>query len=244
MNKISIIIPILNEGENIYFLIKKIKENLKKIKQKYKFEIIFVDDNSTDNTHQILKKIKKNNIFFYIRKKEPDLSKSCMLGFDKARYDNVIVMDGDLQHNPKYIPKMIDLFFSKDLDFLICCRNFSKLLKKKNKTFFVFRTLLSFFLKYIFNFLVLRGGGLSDPMSGYFIFKREIYKKNKNRLFGLGYKILADLLTSENKKFKVFNLYINFDDRKKNKSKLNFNILILIFFLIIKRNRLFIKNSN
>ena len=52
LHKFSIVIPILNEGKNIEDLVKKISKSLKKII----FEIIFVDDNSTDNTLEILKK--------------------------------------------------------------------------------------------------------------------------------------------------------------------------------------------
>ena len=64
---LSVIIPILNEDKNLEILHKKIVLNLKKID----FEIIFVDDNSDDNTKSILKKLSKNNkkTKFIIRKK-------------------------------------------------------------------------------------------------------------------------------------------------------------------------------
>ena len=59
LHKFSIVIPILNEGKNIEGLAKKISKTLKKII----FEIIFIDDNSNDNTLEILKKItKKKNL--------------------------------------------------------------------------------------------------------------------------------------------------------------------------------------
>ena len=233
MKKISIIIPILNEEGNVKNLVKKISRNLKKIKKRFKFEIIFIDDNSTDNTHKILKQIKKDNIRFYIRKKKPDLSQSCILGFKKSTYNNIIVMDGDLQHDPKYIPKMVNLFFSKNLDFVICSRNFIKLIKTTKSFYVISRTFLSIVICYIFNFFVLKG--VNDPMSGYFMFKKEIYQKNKKKLFARGYKILADLLTSNSKSLKLLNLNIDFNERKKNKSKLDLKILFLIILLIFKR---------
>ena len=60
LHKFSIVIPILNEGKNIEGLAKKISKTLKKII----FEIIFIDDNSNDNTLEILKKItKKKKIY-------------------------------------------------------------------------------------------------------------------------------------------------------------------------------------
>ena len=64
--KFSIIIPILNESESILKLTYLLKKNLKKVV----YEIIFVDDNSSDNTLNILKSIKSKNINFIIRKKK------------------------------------------------------------------------------------------------------------------------------------------------------------------------------
>tara|TARA_Y100000590_G_scaffold186095_1_gene212063 strand:+ start:665 stop:1168 length:504 start_codon:yes stop_codon:yes gene_type:complete len=124
LHKFSIVIPILNEGKNIEDLVKKISKSLKKII----FEIIFVDDNSTDNTLEILKRIKKKNKFvsFFVRKKKPDLSLSCILGFKNSAFENVIVMDGDFQHDPKYLKKMIEVYKKKNLDVLVGARNFNK----------------------------------------------------------------------------------------------------------------------
>ena len=57
-----------------------------------------------------------------------------MLGFEKAKYNNILIMDGDLQHNPKYLPKILELFWSRNLDFLICCRNFFKVIQNSKIT--------------------------------------------------------------------------------------------------------------
>ena len=101
-NGVSIVIPILNEEKNLKKLVKKIKFFLKN----FKYEIIFIDDNSRDNSHKILKKIKLKDkkINYYIRKKSTrDLSQSCILGFQKSKFNNILVMDGDLQHDPRYM---------------------------------------------------------------------------------------------------------------------------------------------
>ena len=109
MNGLSIVIPVLNEGKNIAKLVGEIIKVKKKISLK-NFELIIIDDNSIDNTKIVLKKIIKKNKFlkYYIRKNtKRDLSKSCLLGFQKSVYPNILVMDGDLQHPPEYIPHMI-----------------------------------------------------------------------------------------------------------------------------------------
>ena len=78
MDKFTIVIPVYNEAKNLKVLIPKIYQELKN----RKFEILVVDDNSTDMTSKILKKFKKNNFHHLIRKNERDLSKSCILGFE------------------------------------------------------------------------------------------------------------------------------------------------------------------
>ena len=130
INNISIVIPILNEEKNLI----KLTNGIRNIKNKLKiknFELIFIDDNSDDKTKTILKNLSLKNKFmkFFIRKEMTrDLSKSCILGFEKSRYQNILVMDGDLQHPPKFIEHLTKKYFKKKADFVIGSRN---LLKKK-----------------------------------------------------------------------------------------------------------------
>ena len=233
-NKFSIIIPIFNEEKNLNLLVKKINKSLKK----NKFEIIFIDDNSTDNTHLVLRelRLKNLNLNFYIRRKNKDLSKSCIFGFKKAKFENIVVMDGDLQHEPKYIPKMIKFFLINDLDFVVGTRNFQNF-GIKGLNFFRFWA-----SKILMNiFFIFVGKKTSDPMSGFFIFKKSIFKKNKNKLFSNGFKILSDLLYSNKKIVKVRDYQINFNLRKAGKSKMNFLVLLnLLYFIIFN----FFRNLN
>ena len=77
------------------------------------------------------------------------------------------------------------------------------------------------------------GNKTSDPMSGFFIFKKKIYKKDKKRLFNKGYKVLMDLLYLNDEKKRIFDVKINFDTRKKGKSKMNLKILLLLLYMIL-----------
>ena len=107
MSGLSIIIPVYQEKKNLYKLIHLINKTLV-IK---KFEIIIIDDDSNDGSHEVLKILVKkfNNLKFFIRKDKPrDLSRSCVMGFNKAKFDTILVMDGDFQHHPKYILNMIE----------------------------------------------------------------------------------------------------------------------------------------
>ena len=215
MDKFTIVIPVYNEAKNLGILIPKIYRELKNIK----FELIIVDDDSNDGTSEVLKKFKMKNFKYIIRKKERDLSKSCIVGFNKARFKKIIVMDGDLQHKPKDIKKIFHAFSQRNPDFAVGTRN---LFKNKNHNLNFFRLLASRVLILIVNLLL--GKKTSDPMSGFFMFKKEVYRKSQERLIKKGYKILLDLIYIQNQKVKVIDVDINFDSRIKGKSKMSIKI--------------------
>jgi dolichol-phosphate mannosyltransferase len=219
--KFTIVIPVLNEQNNVAELIILIKKYLKN----FIYEIIFVDDNSNDNTAKIIKNYLSKNIKYYLRKKNKELSCSCFLGIEKSKYKNIIIMDADLQHHPKYLPAMVNLYFKKKPDFVVAVRNF-----KEDMGLGFLRKFSSIFLSYIFNYFLIYK--VSDPMSGFFMFKKKIYYIYKNTLYGKGWKILADLIYNK-KNFSVCELQFKFMKRIKNKSKMNFRVLKNIIQLLL-----------
>ena len=222
---LSVIIPILDEANNIEKLTNKLKKNLTSIN----FEIIFVDDNSLDSSKKILKRLKKKYKFFkpIFRNKKRDLTQSCFDGIKKSKYKNILIMDGDLQHDPKYIPNMIALYCKNALDIVIASR---PLIKGPNSGLSETRRLASKILIYFFLIFKIK---TSDPMSGYFLFSKKIYLQNKNNFFGKGFKILADFLINSKKSLKTKDYFISFKRRYSDKSKMNFKILyILIQFYL------------
>ncbi len=222
--KFSIVIPVYNESKNLPLLISQIYKVLKN----HTFELIIIDDNSSDGTFEVLNKIKKKNFRFFIRKKRRDLSRSCVLGFDKSKYKNILVMDGDLQHQPKDIKKLLKIFQLKKAHIVIGSRElFTR--KKHNLSFM--RLSASRILIFIVN--ILLGNKTSDPMSGFFIFKKEIFIRNKYKLFNKGYKILMDLIYLDEKYQKIYDVKINFANRKKGESKMNMKILLSLIYMIL-----------
>ena len=228
INNLSIIIPIFKEKRNIELLTNDIHKKLKKVK----FEIIFVDDNSKDGSYQILKKLKKNNkAKFIIRKaKKKDLTQSCFDGIKKSKYENILIMDGDLQHNPKYIYKMLKILFTKKMDIVVGARNFRE--KNINKSLTFLRIGASKMLKLLIN--IFLGYKTSDPLSGYFIFRKKIFFRNKKRFYGYGYKILADFMYTD-KSLKISEIKINFRKRVYGQSKMDLKVLILFIEFFIKK---------
>ncbi len=184
-------------------------EQIEKYTKNFNKEIIIVDDNSNDGSYEVIKKIRNKSLKFIIRKsKFRDLSKSCIYGFNLSRSNNILVMDGDLQHNPNYISKIYGKFINKDLDVLVASRAFKK------ADFSLIGKFISIFLNKFINFFL----------------------KYKKKLYGYGYKILIDLIYNSQNKIKIDEIFIVFNKRFEKKSKLNIKVLIhLIKFIFLKK---------
>ena len=109
----SIVIPVFNEENNIITLIKEIKSSLKFYNE---YELIFVNDFSTDNTLRVLEKEKKNfNLKIINNKFNQGQSFSILNGIKNSNYNTIITLDGDGQNNPKDIPILLE-FYNKTKD--------------------------------------------------------------------------------------------------------------------------------
>lgn len=103
---LSIIIPVCNEEENVEELYNQLHIVLSKLGKTY--EIIFVEDGSTDNTFKKLKAIKDNRIRIVRFQRNYGKSAALSCGFKKSKGDFVITLDGDLQDDPKEIPRFLE----------------------------------------------------------------------------------------------------------------------------------------
>ncbi|SMP07362.1 Glycosyltransferase involved in cell wall bisynthesis [Desulfurobacterium pacificum] len=108
VKKVSIVIPVFNEEENVPILYDKLKKVLDNLGIGY--EIIFVDDGSTDRTREILEEIaskdKKVKVIEFAR--NFGQTSAMMAGMDFATGDVIITMDGDLQNDPEDIPRLLE----------------------------------------------------------------------------------------------------------------------------------------
>lgn len=105
-NLISIVVPAFNEGTNVKVLAEKVGEVLKK---DYKYELIFIDDGSSDNTLAVLKQLHAENAHIHYLSFSRNFGHQSALkaGLDAASGDCVISMDADLQHPPILLPTLI-----------------------------------------------------------------------------------------------------------------------------------------
>lgn len=105
--KVSVIIPILNEDGNIGVLVQRVITVLEKYPN---YELLFVDDGSTDDTLNIIRKLREQNrkIHYLSFSRNFGHQNALRAGLDFATGDCVISMDGDLQHPPELIPKLVE----------------------------------------------------------------------------------------------------------------------------------------
>jgi len=139
--KISLVIPLLNEEESILPIINEIRKAIKPLNKPY--EVIFVDDGSTDTSLKVIKDAAKtdNRLKFISFRKNYGKSAALQVGFKAATGDAIITMDADLQDDPHEIPNLL-----KKLDegFDLCSgwkkERFDPFIKKYSSRFFNFVT--------------------------------------------------------------------------------------------------------
>jgi len=134
---LSVVVPVYNEEGNITLLTKKIDEGL----AGYNYEIIYIDDCSTDNTRKETKDLNHSKVILVELRKNYGQSSAIAAGIDIAKGDYIVTMDGDLQNDPSDLPAMLDKLIEEDLDMITGIR-------QKRKDSFI-RTLPSKIANYI-----------------------------------------------------------------------------------------------
>ena len=218
--QLSIIIPTYNESQNILKILKSIGEILP---PNILTEAIVVDDNSPDGTGKIVenylqnfKKMAGYTIDIIHRTAKKGLSSAILSGIQYAKGDTIIVMDSDFSHPPQIIPRMVDALKKYRCDIVIASRyvNGGKIsgwpLKRK-------------LLSKIATVIAKKGLGVktSDPMSGFFAFKRSII--NGLKFDAIGYKMLLEILV-KTRGAVVKEIPYTFTDRKFGTSKVSLPI--------------------
>ena len=214
----SLIIPTYNERENLEELISSSTNILNKLKIKY--EIIIADDNSPDQTWKVASELSKDfpSIRVIRRFRNRGLTPSVLEGMESAVGNILGVMDADLQHDISVLPQMLEECSSHDL--VIGSRYTDS--NTKNSLSFL-RKILSksgtFFAR------VLLGLKISDPLSGYFLVKRDVFKELSSDINAKGFKILLQIV-GRNSNLKIKEIPYSFSERKKGSTKLNEEVAI------------------
>jgi len=109
---LSIVVPLYNEEDNVVLLTQKINESL----EGYNYQIVYVDDFSTDKTRIKVKEMDDKKVHLIELKKNYGQSLALAAGIDYAEGEYIITMDGDLQNDPSDIPQMLEYAITEEYD--------------------------------------------------------------------------------------------------------------------------------
>lgn len=209
MSAISIVIPTLNESENIALLVKRIYEAFAASDTEY--EIIFIDDKSRDATLEEIKKVQIDHPVRYATKVGlRGKAFSLLQGFAMAKHDTICMIDADLQYPPEAILPMYHMMEENGVDLIVTERveqETSKLRQLSSKVFnFIFARLL-----FGFNY---------DSQSGLKVFKKTVVKKAKLNPTPWSFDLEFIVRALENN-FKILSYKIPFSKRFGGETKVH-----------------------
>jgi glycosyltransferase involved in cell wall biosynthesis len=209
---ISVIIPAYNEEENVVVLNKELTSVLRTLNRDY--EIIFVDDCSTDATYQRLSELHALDAHVKIIKFRKNFGQSAAMkaGFDHALGDLIVTLDADLQNDPHDIPQMLETMEKEHYD-VVCGWRY-------NRQDPFFKKIFSGFANSFRT--CLTGETIHDSGCTLRVYKREAVKNIE--LFGELHRYIPAILLWEG--YKIGEVKTNHRERAFGKSKYNWNRLI------------------
>jgi len=200
---ISVVVPVYNEEGNVAALHQEIKEVCER--EQFDYEIIFIDDGSTDQTREIMKTLKPLKAIYMRRNFGQTAAMDA--GIKAAVKDYIVTMDGDRQNDPADIPNMIKYLEENKLDVVSGWRKNRKDKKAKKFTSRGANLLRKIIIK----------DKIHDSGCSLKIYKRECFQDVN--LYGEMHRFIPALL--ENKGFKVGEIVVNHRERTSGKTKYN-----------------------
>ena len=227
--ELTIIVPTRNEHDNILPVYHALCRTLRGVE----WEAIFVDDDSEDGTPETVRRLANDDrrVRCIQRIGRRGLASACVEGIlaSSARY--VAVMDADLQHDERLLPRMLNVLMTEPIDVVVGSRYVEH---GSIGTWDRYRAWLSNFATHLGRKLL--GITIADPMSGFFIVRREAFQDSARRLSNIGFKILLDILASSHQPLRVKELPFEFRERQAGESK--FDSLIGLEYLMLLVDKL------
>lgn len=192
--QISVILPTYNESGNVRELLRQLHTTL--TQAGYTFEFIFVDD-SKDQTPEVITSEAQlyPGIVTLVKRSglnaKTGLTMAFRRGFEEARGEMIVCMDTDLQHPPQVIPKLLGALSDRRVDVSIASRYAHG--GSAQGLDGIFRKIVSRTSSLLVWMLIPSTRSTTDPMTGFFAFRRSLLQKIK--FSSVGFKILVELLS-------------------------------------------------
>ena len=226
--RLSIIVPTFNERANVGVLLERLGSAL----AGERWEVIYVDDNSPDGTAQLLREIARDDarVRCLRRVGRRGLAGACIEGMLASSAPVVAVMDADLQHDEALLPAML-AEIDRGAELVVGSRYIGggaavEGLSKARRGISSFATLVS---------RRLLGVAVTDPMSGFFMVRREVVEEAAPKLSEQGFKILLDLIASTPRQLHTVELPYQFRERHAGESKLDSLVAIEFAGLVLSK---------
>jgi dolichol-phosphate mannosyltransferase len=226
--ELGIIVPTFNERTNVPLLV----ERLERLLTSCDWEVVFVDDNSPDGTAAAARTIgeRDSRVRCIRRIGRRGLAGACLEGMlaSQARY--VAVMDADLQHDESLLLDMLQHLRSGRADLVVASRylqggSAAGLSKNRSRASRWSNALVR----------ILLGIDLTDPMSGYFMIRRDVFEALAPALSSQGFKILLDILATGRDSLRTIELPTIFRERRHGESKLDSKIALDFAALVMAK---------
>lgn len=226
--ELAVVVPTYNERENVVALHRALHNTLKDIS----WEVIFVDDDSTDGTAQEVRALSRQhpNVHCIQRIGRRGLSSAVIEGMLATSAPWIAVMDADLQHDEKLLPEMLDRLKGADCDLVVGSRMVAG---GSNASLGSHRQRLSEVSSRVARRIL--GIEIKDLMSGFFMLRREVIENSVHKLSGVGFKILLDIVASSPRSLKIIELPYSFRARQAGQSKLDSNAAFALGLTLIDK---------
>lgn len=226
--QLSVVVPTFNERGNVATLVQRLDAALKGIA----WEVIFVDDNSPDGTTDAVRELARIDarVRCIRRIGRRGLSGACIEGMLASSAPCAAVIDGDLQHDETQLAKMLGLIEKGEADLVIGSRYIdggsADSFDQKRLGFSKFATALAQ--------QVLRVS-VADPMSGFFMIRRDRFEQLAPQLSTQGFKILLDVVATARGALRIREVPYTFGSRLHGESKLDSMVALDFLGLILAK---------
>ncbi|CCE07254.1 putative dolichol-phosphate mannosyltransferase; membrane protein [Bradyrhizobium sp. STM 3843] len=225
---VTVVVPTFNERDNVVTLYKRLEAAFKDLP----WEVVFVDDNSPDDTWQVVRELSRTDsrVRCIRRIGRRGLSGACIEGILAASAPYAAVIDADLQHDETQLPKMLALLQSGAAELVVGSRYIEG---GSAASFDKQRAGASAFATEIARRLLRVE--IADPMSGFFMIRRDRFEQIAPKLSTQGFKILLDIVASAEGGLRTVEIPYTFGSRLHGESKLDSMVALDFLGLVLAK---------
>lgn len=227
--ELTVVVPTYNESENIAEMVARLDEALLEIA----WELIFVDDSSADGTADVVRRIARDDrrVRLISRHNRRGLASAVVEGALAASANIVAVMDGDLQHDESVLPDMFRRVQNGEAELISA----SRFLSEDGSDGLSSDTRVAISNNGIKLSNLIFNLDMTDPLTGFFVVKREVVERALPDLSELGFKVMMDLIISARPRPHVIEVPFKFRKRQHGESKLDNRVMYDFFLFFIEK---------